>query len=140
MGINIYIKNSLGQNILHVTALYGHTILCRTRLDKYNFDMHTVDDNGWTALHYSARNGSYELFSFFMDMGTDILVKDNLGRNCLHNAALWGHFNLCKKPMNKHKLDVNTATNEGWTALFNLSKINGTYVLFKLFTDMGTDI
>ena len=42
--------------------------------------------------------------------------------------------------MNKHKLDVNTATNEGWTALFNLSKINGTYVLFKLFTDMGTDI
>ena len=77
---------------------------------------------------------------FFMDMGTDILVKDSLGRNCLHIAALWAHFNLCKKPMNKHKLDVNTTTNEGWTAFFNFSKINGTYVLFKLFTDMGTDI
>ena len=75
MGINIYGKNSLGQNILHVTALYGHTILCRTRLDKHNFDMHTVDNNGWTALHYSARNGIYELFSFLWIWELTFLLK-----------------------------------------------------------------
>ena len=45
MGINIYIKSSLGQNCLHIAALYGHIILCGTLLDKHNFDMHAVDNN-----------------------------------------------------------------------------------------------
>ena len=137
VGINSYIKSSLDQNILHIIALYVHYDHCRALLDKHNFN--TVDNNGWTALHYPARNESYELLSFFMDMRTDILVKDNLGRNCFHIAAFWGHFNLCRKPKNKHKLYVNTTNNEGWPA-FNFSKINATYELFKLFTDMGTDI
>ena len=137
VGIDIYIKSSLGQNCLHIAALYGHMILCRALLDKDNFDMHAVDNNGWTALHYSARNGSYELVSFFVDMGTDILVKDNLGRNCLHIAALCGHFNLSKKLINEHKL--NTTGDEGWTAL-HFSARNGTYELVKLFADKGTDI
>ena len=139
VGINVYIRTTLGQNCLHIAALYGHMILCKTLLDKHNFDMQTVDNNGWTAFHCSARSGSYELVSFFMDMGTDILVKDKLGQNCLHIAALCGHFNLCKKLINKHKVDVNTATNEGWTTL-HFSARNGTYKLFKLFTDMGTNI
>ena len=139
VGINVYIRTTLGQNCLHIAALYGHMILCKTLLDKHNFDMQTVDNNGWTAFHCSARSGSYELVSFFMDMGTDILVKDKLGQNCLHIAALCGHFNLCKKLINKHKVDVNTTTNEGWTTL-HFSARNGTYKLFKLFTDMGTNI
>ena len=54
--ISIYNKSSLDQNCLHIAALYGHMILCRTLLDKHNFDMDAVDNNGWTALHYSARN------------------------------------------------------------------------------------
>ena len=137
VGIDIYIKSSLGQNCLHIAALYGDMILCRTLIDKHNFDMHTVDNNGWTALHYSARNGSYELVSFFVDMRTDILVKDNLGRNCLHIAAPCGHFNLSKKLINEHKL--NTTGDEDWTAL-HFSARNGTSELFKLFADIRTDI
>ena len=75
MGINIYIKSSLGQNCLHIAALYGNIILCRTLLDKHNFDMHAVDNNGWTVLHYSARNGSYVLVSFLWIWGLIFLLK-----------------------------------------------------------------
>ena len=38
-----------------------------------------TDNQGWTALHYSARSGSYKLVTFFADMGTDIYLKHSLG-------------------------------------------------------------
>ena len=43
---------------------------------------------GWTALHFSARAGSYELLTYFADTGTDIYLRTNDGSNCLHIAAL----------------------------------------------------
>ena len=49
-----------------------------------------TDNQGWTALHYSARSGSYKLVSFFVNMGTDIQLKSYLGRSCLHIATLYG--------------------------------------------------
>ena len=43
-----------------------------------------ADKDGLTALHYSARYGSYELITYFADVGADIYLKDNDGWNCLH--------------------------------------------------------
>ena len=60
-----------------------------------------IDDDGWTALHYSARNGSYELVTYFDEMGTDIYVRNNSGWNCLHNAAFNGHLKLCQTLIEK---------------------------------------
>ena len=47
-----------------------------------------TDNDGWTAIHYSARNGSYELVTYFIDLGNDIHLKTNTGSNCLYIAAL----------------------------------------------------
>ena len=91
----ILVKTNDGKNYLHIAALYGHLNLCKILLDKYNFvDM--ADNDGWTGFHYSVRNGSYELFSFFHNMGSDLYQRTNHGKNCLHIAALYGHLNLCK--------------------------------------------
>ena len=139
MGTDIYLNNNSGRNCLHIAALFGHLGLCKTFLDKHKFDVLMTDSCGWAALHCSARNGSYDLVTLFADMETDIHLKDNLGRNCLHVAALYGHLNLCKTLINKHNFDVHMADENGWTAL-HYSARNGSYELVTFFVDMGTDI
>ena len=98
-----------------------------------------ADKRGRTALHFSAKCGSYDVFTYFADMGADIYVKDNYGRNCLHIAAHEGHLNLCKILKDKHKFDVHIADKNGNTA-FHCSAGSGSYDLFTYFADMEDDI
>ena len=98
-----------------------------------------TDDEGWTALHFSTQNGSYELIKFFIDKATDIHLKTKTGVNCLHIAARNGNLDLCKTFIKKHKFDVNVSTNDGWKALHFAAK-NGSYELVKFFADKGIGI
>ena len=136
---DIYRTNNDGLNCLYIAACYGHLNLCKILIDKYNFNVHMVCKNGWTALHYSARYGNCDLFTYFTDMGADIYGKDNDGWNCLHIAALYGHLNLCKILKEKHNFDVHMACKNGWTAL-HYSARYGSYILLTYFADMGADI
>ena len=136
---DIYLKDNEGCNCLHIAALYGHLNLCKILKDKHNFDIHMAEKCGWTALHCSASYGSYDVFTYFADMGADIYLKDNNGWNCLHIAALKGHINLCKILKDKHNFDIHTADKDGSTAL-HCSAVSGCYDLFTYFADMGADI
>ena len=138
-GKDIYLKTSTGLNCLHIAALYGHLSLCETLINKHNFNMLVADNDGYTSLHRSAENGSYELIKFFADNGTDIHLKTKNGSNCLHIAALSGHLNLSKRLVNKHNFDAHLANDEGWTAI-HFSAGHGSYDLFKFLSDKGTDI
>ena len=69
-----------------------------------------TDDDGWTALHHSARNGSYELVTYFGEMGTDIYVRNNSAWNCFHIAAFNGHLKLCPTLIEKYKFDELTSS------------------------------
>ena len=64
-----------GSNCLHIAALYGYLNLCKAFKDKHDFDVHVADNDGWAALNYSEKNGSYELFTYFAEMETDISLK-----------------------------------------------------------------
>ena len=139
MKINIQSPTKLGWNCLHIAAYYRHLELCKKLLDKYNSDVGQPDNNGWTALHHSARIGSYELVNFFTDRGTDIDSKNNLQWNSLHIAAKYGHFELYKKLINKYNFDVLTADNDGWTVLHHSAR-KGSYELISFFVNMGSDI
>ena len=139
VGTDINLKTYDGRNCFHIAADYGHLTLCKTLINKHNFDLQLADKDGWTALHYSARNGTYELVKFFADMGTDVNLKINLGWNCLHIAALYGHLNLCKKLINKHNFDAQIVNNDGWTGLHFPAR-SGSYELVKFFAVLGTDI
>ena len=137
--LRIYLKTKIGCNCLHIAALSGQLNLCRTLVEKRKFDVCKTNINGWIALHYSVRNGCYELFTYFADLGTDIHLKTNIGWNCLHIAALNGYLNLCKALVKKHKFDVHITDNDGWAAL-HFSVRNGNYELVSYFTNLGTDI
>ena len=138
-GTNILLTTKDGDNCLHIAAANGHLSLCKTLIKKYKFDADISNNMGWAALHHSAKNGSYELIKFFMDKGTDALLKTKNGWNCLHIAAIYGHLNLCKTLIKKHDFDKDMTNNYGWTALHESAK-NGSYELMKLFFDKGTDI
>ena len=98
-----------------------------------------ADKDGWTAIHYSARYGSYDLVTYFADMGANIYLKDNGGWNCLHIAALSGHLNLCKILIDKHHFDVHMATNDDWTVL-HCSVLSESFELFLYFVDKNVEI
>ena len=139
LGTDINLKTNQDQTCLHIAALNGHIKLCKTLIDKYMFDVHVADNKGWTALHFSAKNGNYELFKYFAAMGTNVLLKTNDGRNCLHIAALHKHLDLCKRLIDKHKFDFRATDNGGWTAL-HFSATNGFYELFLHLYGMEMDI
>ena len=65
MGGDINLKDSLGQNCIHIAAFSGHLNFCSTLLDKFSFDVHLKINTGWTIFHCSARNGVHRLFIFF---------------------------------------------------------------------------
>ena len=139
MGTDIYCKNNLGENCLHIASKNSHLNLCKKLLDQYKFNVLTTDKKGQTALHHSAINGSYELFIYFVAMGTDIECKNNLGWNSLHLAARYGHFDLCKILVNKHKFNVQLTDKDGWKPLHHSAR-SGSYELLTYFVHMGTDI
>ena len=137
--IDIFHKTTCGMNCLHIAAVRGHVSLCKSLINMHNFDLNIANNIGFTALHRSAQNGSYELLKFFVEKGTNIFGKTERGMNCLHIAALSGHLDLCKTLINEHNFDVNMTDSEGFTAL-HFSAENGSYDLVKLFADKGTDI
>ena len=139
MGIEINLKTKHGMNCLHIAACYVHLNLCKTLINKYNVDVQLPDNDGWNALHFSARNGSYEVVKFFTDMGTDTNLKGTDGKNCLHIAARYGHLNLCQTLKNKYNIEVQLPDNNGRTAL-HFSAGSGSHEIVKYFTNMGIEI
>ena len=108
-------------------------------INKHNFGARLPDFAGWTALHYFAQNGSYELVNAVADMGIDINLKTNNGKNCLHIAPDSTHFNLCRKLISKHNVDVQIPDHDGWAPLHYFAK-RSSYELIKTVVDMDIDI
>ena len=97
------------------------------------------DNNGWTQLHHFAKNGSYKYIKSLEDMGINIHLKTNDGKNCLHIGAAYGHLNLCNTLILKHNFHFHMTDNKGYTPL-HYSTQNGVYEIVQFFADIGTDI
>ena len=138
-GNDIHLRTVKEKNCLHIAAENGHLNLCKALIDKHEFNVRANDIYGYTALHYSARSGSYKLLTYFVDIGTDILLKTKTGINCLHMAAENGYLDLCKALIDNHNFDLHIADNDGYTAL-HFSAISGNSELFTYFVEKGIDI
>lgn len=83
-GADIQVKTKDGENCLHIAALEGHLKFCVTFVEKYDFDISVTDNNGWTGLLCSAKNGNFALLKFFLEKGSEIYSKTNKIENILH--------------------------------------------------------
>ena len=54
-----------------VAALNSYLNLCKTIINEHNFDVHTANKDGFTALDCAVQNGSYKLVQFSSEKGID---------------------------------------------------------------------
>ena len=97
LGSDINQRKSNGQNCLLLAAEGGYMDLCKRLTKEYKFDIHITDNCGKSALHYCAVKGTYQLFEYFVSLGSDINQRISNGQNCLLLAAEGGYMDLCKR-------------------------------------------
>lgn len=61
------------------------------RLLRHGADVRRVGKEGWTALHWAARNGDLRLMEVLVGSGADIMAANDKGSTPLHLAAWQGH-------------------------------------------------
>ena len=139
MGSNINQSTKSGDNCLHVAASHGYMDLCKTLVEKYNFDLHMTNFWGQTALHCCVTNINFELFQYFLKMDSNINQRTRDGKNCLHIAAEKGYMDLCKTFIDEFILDIHVRDNSGKSAMHYCAG-SGNHLLFHYFVNIGSDI
>ncbi|WP_333023370.1 ankyrin repeat domain-containing protein [Wolbachia endosymbiont of Pentidionis agamae] len=79
-------------------------------------DVHYVDEEGKTLLHYAAKYGNIKGVTFLIEKGADFNAKDHNGWTPLHLAAKCGHTKVIDVLI-KHRADVNSLDKCGYTPL-----------------------
>lgn len=113
-GAKVEPRNFLGLTPLEYAACYGHhevaeALVARgarhtlhtaaalgilwplVQLTERHPDLNAYDYFGYSALHWAARYGQYEVAQFLLRHGADPGICDVNGESALHRALTWGH-------------------------------------------------
>ena len=113
--------------------------LCRTLIEEYKFNVNIADYSGKTTLLFCAANGNFQLFQYFLKIGSNINQRTRYGQNCLHIAAGAGYMDLCKVLIDEFNFDIHIPDHFGKSALHYCAG-NGNYQLLHYFISMGSDM
>lgn len=97
-------------------------------------DIHRIDDEGNTILHYAAYQKN-EVLKHLVEMGVEVNKKNKRGKTPLHNAVMGGNRDNVLTLM-YYRSDVNTKDEDGNTAL-HLAKNNAEIV--KILIENGAE-
>lgn len=79
------------------------------------------DLSGYTALHYAARGGHYDICKKLLDMGANPDVQTRCGKTTpLHRAAMQNHYNIIKL-LTDHGANLNIEDADGNTVTHYLA-------------------
>ena len=117
----------------------GHFRFCKALLEALNFDIHMQNDEGFSALHYAAKDGNLEMFKYFLEKGSNIYDKTKDNRDCLHIAAKSGCSVFCEALLTFYGFKTDTRCSKGWTAIHYAIE-SGNIDLIKYFVKKGSDI
>ena len=132
-------QSRYGKNCLHIAAENGHFRLCKVLLENYNLDLHMKDDFGSFVLYFAAEAGNLELFQYLIKKGGDVYRQNMFGLNCLHRAALFGHFRLCKVLLENYNFDLYMKDNGG-QCVVHYASYNGSLELFQYLVEKGSNV
>ena len=138
-GSHIFSKTKNGNTCLHLAAEKGRLKICRELLQKYNFDIHAIDDYGCTVLHCAAKSGDLELFQYLLASGSDIFSKTKDGKSALHLAANNGHLKICVALLQSYNFDIHPKDDDGWNVLHCAAR-SGNLELFKYLIAKGSEV
>ncbi|XP_063304668.1 ankyrin repeat domain-containing protein 39 isoform X1 [Pelobates fuscus] len=103
------------QRGIWAAALDGDTDRVRRFIEK-GTDPNQPDRFGYTALHYSSRNGNILVCSLLLDSGADSNAQTHGGSTPLHRAAYCGHIKVVQLLLD-HGADPARMDSDGRTAL-----------------------
>ncbi|XP_069672145.1 ankyrin-3-like isoform X2 [Periplaneta americana] len=131
-----------GATGLHVLALGGADRGCdyaKLVLQK-GADVNAQDRDGLTTLHCTVFKAYFEMASLLLECGADPNLRDDNGRTALHIAAQYlPHHPMFIDLLLQNSANVETTTQEGWTALHS-STFSGNLVCAQMLVQHGADV
>ena len=109
---NVQHRNGFGDTPLMTAALGGNLEIARMLIDRGV----SVNQPGWTALHYCAAAGKADMCQLLLDKDAEIDARSPNGTTPLMMAVREGHFDVVKLLV-WEVADVNAENAEGATAL-----------------------
>jgi len=107
-------------------------------LEKNPLLINSVDNTGWTPLHYSVSRNRKEITLFLIQQGADVNLKDNFGRTPMH-YALMRNMKEFITLLYENGADITIKDNEGGNAIQSVVK-KGDTELVSLFLKNGFDV
>ncbi|OHT16502.1 hypothetical protein TRFO_41787 [Tritrichomonas foetus] len=76
--------------------------------------VNSADNFGWTALHYAAENGHFEVVQLLLKQpDIDVNAQDQKGWTPLHRATMNGHFDVVRILLSNKNVNVNRKNYSG---------------------------
>lgn len=94
-------------NSLHQACVYDDIDSVKKKIAKLRSEnriseINATDKSGFTALHYAARNGNYEICKILIELNANVNAKTfNCGSTPLHRAAYMCHEKVVKLLLEK---------------------------------------
>ena len=106
--------------------------------------MNNANDVGWTALHFAARMSQFDIFTYLLENGAELCLKDKHGQTILHLAAKLGSLKICKLIVEGHEgIDINSRDVDGETPIhvaFGKDKLEVVKFLFYNGGDLNSRV
>ena len=129
--INVWqIKDENGNTPLHYSVYKNNyeltTLIIEEAKKGLGLSSHKIsnfinekNDEGYTALLYSVKNGNFEIYKYLKKLGAKVEITTNLGKNALHISAETNNTNmliflLLNEPLDIYTLDDNGSTPLHW--------------------------
>ena len=125
--------------LLRVAANQGSIDVINNILTLRGVDVDSTGEDGETALHLAARNGSRQCMEALIDKGASINKRDTNGRSALHYAA-WSSSVECVDMLLGLGLDPREKTSDSKTLCHLAAERDNVDVLQMLFERFGEDI
>ena len=131
--------SSTGITPLILAAAYGNIPVIKLLLNHQAYKFHKTD-NGSTVLHLAARFGRLKNLNFFLASGARMLINARMTNDAsaLHEAARWGHDQICKALLQK-SAKIELQDKDGLTALMQAA-IWGHEKVVKVLLENGAKL
>ena len=100
--------------------------------------VHSVDENGRTALHWACRVDELDIITFLIDQHSDVNKADQNGVVPLHSAAARGNVKACEMLLN-NKAQIDKTNSSGETPL-HFAVSYGQFETVKLLLEKGASL
>ncbi|XP_035739588.1 ankyrin repeat domain-containing protein 39-like [Vespa mandarinia] len=120
LSVNLSVSQSLSEIEFERGIWYAAQYNDKDKVERFlkkGISADIEDSAGYTALHYAARNGYYQICEMLLQYGANVNARTRCGQaTALHRAATQGHDRVVESLL-KYGANANLKDADGYTAL-----------------------